>query len=218
MDSGRREAHRVACQLKEVEEETAELAVARAVGEGDGMECAMSGGGGASLWKTYKSSDRKERKRRSLSLGEGLNENGIAPLEEVAEEGNDAGTEEGKKMEEGDKVGNGASDDSNAVRAEAKEESVDTFNVRNCIACELLSAKEAELCQRLELLPTQYIDAKKALIKESFTHGILDRGDGDLNRRSIVKIDVEKRDNVIDFILQSGWISSKPRYDELCCL
>jgi Myb-like DNA-binding domain/Zinc finger, ZZ type len=74
---------------------------------------------------------------------------------------------------------------------------------------ELLSTKETELCKNLGLPPLHYLGVKKALIQESLRRGLLDKESLGSSKRSIVKIDVEKRGKVIDFMIRAGWISSK---------
>ena len=74
-----------------------------------------------------------------------------------------------------------------------------------------LLTKEVNSCQRQKLLPNLYIEAKKALIKESLHQGMLD--DENSSRRSVFKINVEKRGDVIELILSSaGWIPSMPDF------
>ena len=74
---------------------------------------------------------------------------------------------------------------------------------------ELLSTKETDLCKNLGLPPLHYLGVKKALIQESLRRGLLDKETLGSSKRSIVKIDVEKRGKVIDFMIRAGWISSK---------
>jgi transcriptional adapter 2-alpha len=87
------------------------------------------------------------------------------------------------------------------------KEPVDKFRIYDKPGYDLLSSKEIKLCEKLELLPALYIEAKKALIAESFKAGIIASGS---SKASIAKIDVEKRDGVVDFVLRSGWIQRKP--------
>jgi len=85
----------------------------------------------------------------------------------------------------------------------------DDFQISDATGIELLSNKEIGLCKRLSLLPKFYLEAKKELIQKSFEAGILNVNDPKQN--ALVKIDVEKRDGVIDFVMKSGWIPTKPR-------
>jgi hypothetical protein len=75
---------------------------------------------------------------------------------------------------------------------------------------ELLSSKEVDLCEKVELLPAQYLEVKSALIQESMQRGLLDKGAGS-SKRTVVTIDAEKRGDVVDFMVRAGWISSKAR-------
>lgn len=74
---------------------------------------------------------------------------------------------------------------------------------------ELLSSKEVDLCEKIDLLPAQYLEVKSALIQESMKRGLLDNGGS--SKRTIVMIDAEKRGDIIDFMVHAGWISSKVR-------
>lgn len=73
---------------------------------------------------------------------------------------------------------------------------------------ELLFSKEVTLCKKLDLLPAQYLEVKSAIIQESIQRGLIDKGTSS-SRRTIVKIDTEKRGDVVDFLVRAGWISSK---------
>mmetsp|Transcript_3649 Transcript_3649/g.8080 ORF Transcript_3649/g.8080 Transcript_3649/m.8080 type:complete len:505 (-) Transcript_3649:1746-3260(-) len=81
------------------------------------------------------------------------------------------------------------------------------FIIKDKPGYELLSKKEMGLCKRLCLLPQNYLDVKKALISESLAQGIWNPGQ---KNRSIFKIDVKQRDNIIDFVLEAGWIPTRP--------
>jgi len=84
----------------------------------------------------------------------------------------------------------------------------EAFNVRNHEGYELLSKKELDLCQNIELAPKLYIEAKKVIVQEALMRDMLDHeGSG---RRTTHKIDIEKRGDVYDFCLQAGFIPSLP--------
>ena len=89
-----------------------------------------------------------------------------------------------------------------------EKEPSNTFNVKRYPGYELLSPKEIDLCQTLELYPKRYLEAKTTLIQESFKVGIFGSKP---NSEAIVQIDIEKRDNVIEFMLKSGWIPKGAR-------
>ena len=74
----------------------------------------------------------------------------------------------------------------------------------------LLSSKEKDLCKRLRLLPRHYLDVKKALISKSLAAGMWDQSSRAQMGKSFVTVDVSKTDDVIDFVLKSGWISTRP--------
>jgi transcriptional adapter 2-alpha len=84
------------------------------------------------------------------------------------------------------------------------------FVIRDKPGYELLSKKEAALCKRLRLLPQNYLDVKKALISESLAQGIWRTASAPKQNRSIFKVDVTQRDNIIDFVLEAGWIPTRP--------
>ena len=86
----------------------------------------------------------------------------------------------------------------------------------------LLSSREVELCKSVRLQPSQYLEIKRALISESMMQGLLDdrqkqrsitsksgkKLGGSGLQRSLVKIDVERRGEVVDFVVRAGWIPS----------
>jgi Myb-like DNA-binding domain/Zinc finger, ZZ type len=98
-----------------------------------------------------------------------------------------------------------------------------------------LSAREVDLCRSISLEPAQYLVIKKALIYESLTQGLLETKTkaaasqkapprssggtgGRLGRRpsgpssapqTLVKIDIERRGAIIDFVVRAGWISTQ---------
>jgi hypothetical protein len=209
LDRNRREVHRMACRQKEVEEEnerqTAEN-IASTASEKGGTSYQFSGAGNGSYLKQYKPSDRKSRKSthrsNDLSSGNDSSEPNI---------GGHTIQMEGDFLVEKDAGNKGADSASyeNSIPLPAESHSClkgdpsDKFNVKKYSGYELLSPKEVSLCQKLELYPMRYLEAKKALIQESFRQGVLGT---ESNFEAIVKIDVEKRDNVIEFILKSGWI------------
>jgi transcriptional adapter 2-alpha len=76
---------------------------------------------------------------------------------------------------------------------------------------ELLSPKEVQLCEKISLLPAQYLQVKSNIIQQSLQQGLLDKAS---SKRTIVKIDVEKRGKVIDFMAKAGWIASRSGGDQ----
>jgi hypothetical protein len=90
-----------------------------------------------------------------------------------------------------------------------KEAHDDNFDISNSRGIDLLSKTERGLCERLRIYPMQYLEIKKVLIHESLINGLLDKDSSVPRRKTIVKIDIEKRGNVIDFLVRAGWISRK---------
>ena len=85
---------------------------------------------------------------------------------------------------------------------------IELFDIKNLPGYELLTKKEIELCQRIEMVPKLYLEVKDALIRESLAADLLD--DEGPSERTFHMIDVKKKGDVYDFILQSGWIPSLP--------
>jgi len=75
----------------------------------------------------------------------------------------------------------------------------------------LLSSKEIELCKRLSLSPSHYIQVKTMLISESFKQGFhLPKADSSSGYNNpIVKIDIHKYGHIVDFCLHNGWIERR---------
>lgn len=183
LDRNRREIHRMACEQREKEEKKAQENLKDI--EGGGLGALSATELNASYLKQYKQNDRNKRK--------GINS--AAPLV----------SSDMKTDESGEVVANekGATD-----ADKSGQEFIEPFNIREYEGFELLSKKEVNLCQKLRLKPKLYIEAKTALINESLNHGMLDAEES--SRRSIFKVDIEKRGDVFDFMLQAGWVPSLP--------
>jgi hypothetical protein len=99
----------------------------------------------------------------------------------------------------------------NTMEVDKMEEENDDndFSITRSKGYDLLTPKEAALCTRTQLYPSQYLEIKKALIQESLMRGLLDKEGPGSGRRIIVKIDVERRGTIIDFMVRAGWISNK---------
>ena len=185
-----------------------------------------------SLWKQYRTNDRKNR--RSSSRSEGLIQASTKTLDDVVVSKRDEiiPSIEGKKIPKDDsnevmeKTDNNemtmkerlvenkailteksgdSNDQSDAMEIDVQEE----FDISSARCRELLSRKELALCERLHIYPVQYLDIKKALIHESLVSGLLDKDSSNSGRRTIVKIDVERRGNIVDFLVRAGWITHK---------
>lgn len=111
-----------------------------------------------------------------------------------------------------------------AADAKPASKETTTDDISGSPGFKLLSTREAELCKSVQLQPNQYLEIKRALIAESLMQGLLDDkhkqqrnagsgGGGSSSKsakkyfqRSLVKIDVERRGAVIDFVVRAGWI------------
>jgi hypothetical protein len=192
-----------------------------------------------SLWKQYRTNDRKNRRNsnsRSVNSIDSLA--GKTSSEITAAPNSNGGEKEGDKGEEKETV-NASVVEGEAIPAdhetktEAKEDEpmgaeekadadvtneqdddaseIDVkreaeFNLSEAPCRNLLSRKELALCERQQIYPIQYLEIKKVLIHESLLNGLLDK---DSSRRTIVKIDVERRGNVVEFLVRAGWINRK---------
>ena len=121
-----------------------------------------------------------------------------------------------EKKDEDEPMEDTEMDDSSKKEDEDKEDSKESedkpttkeeFDLTGAKCRELLSRKELALCKRHQIYPVQYLEIKKVLIHEALTNGLLDKDTSTSSKRTIVKIDVERRENVVDFLVRAGWIS-----------
>jgi hypothetical protein len=105
--------------------------------------------------------------------------------------------------------GNTNSDPSTERENDAETASAKDEELAHLPGYTLLSPKEVSLCRKVGLVPAQYLEIKKVLIHESLVHGLLDKENPVSSRRTLVKIDVERRGDVIDFMVKAGWVSTK---------
>lgn len=194
LDRERREHHKIAHSQKEAEDQKA-LKAASASGNVPPVTL-QSAREGSTLWKEYRS-DRRSRDRKSAKRD--LD----APAVAVMVSGNEAEKNSYCKDISGSDEEKHTNMDVNS-QAEKESDATSEFCVEDKPGFDLLIPNEARLCERLTLLPQLYLEVKKALISESLREGIISK-DGS-SSRSMVKIDVEKRDDVIDFVLRAGWI------------
>jgi len=186
---------------------------------------------GSKLWKQYKTSDRKSRK----SINRGGSSDGIHPqvlnmeredrTQPTSQEEavvnmiteTDSINKEGGKQQQKEKSGDEVKKEGDTI-SDSTSSNIETtknteMDIINCPGYSLLCQSEVGLCQRLSLLPEHYLEAKKNLIHESLTQGLLDNGS--INSHRTVVIDVEKRENIVEFILRAGWISNKVKSEQL---
>lgn len=239
LDKTRRQFHKVAQVQRETEMSRSEAVSGTATtgdattkNAGSKVDDFVS----SSLWKQYRPSYRKARK--SLNRGGSRDGNSSekaddgedtkASLAETDVDKSDR-MDEDKNPEAGDgqkaetpgekvnatdvKVGGKADNLNNSDPSSDKDkdgkESVKDDSLVHLPGYTLLSPKEVALCRNVGFLPAQYLEIKKALIHESMVHGLLDKENPGSSRRTLVKIDVERRGGVIDFMVKAGWISTK---------
>jgi hypothetical protein len=106
-------------------------------------------------------------------------------------------------------INRGSSSELIADEKDQKNEVFDTPTETPETRPSTLSPTERELCEKLDLTEEQYKEIKKAIISQSLKHGLLDRESLFSPKRAFVKMDVERRGQVLDFFLRAGWISSK---------
>nr|CCA23969.1 transcriptional adapter 2alpha putative [Albugo laibachii Nc14] len=70
----------------------------------------------------------------------------------------------------------------------------------------LLAPTEKELCSKLQILPKHYLVIKDVLIRECYRLGYLTPD----TARQIVKLDVEKSEDIYDFFVSCGWVQREP--------
>lgn len=188
-----------------------------------------------SLWKQYRTNDRKNRRNNSRSgnsigllgsktstgvitsndtdanIGENKEENQtenmtVVDKEMPADHEMKIGAAEHEQTNALEKV-DVANEQNDATEADVKSDK--EFNLSRAPCRELLSRKELALCERQHIYPVQYLEIKKVLVHESLVNGLLDKDCSHSSRRTIVKIDMERRGNVVEFLMRAGWISRK---------
>jgi hypothetical protein len=230
LDRNRRESHRIACRQKENEEQKEQLAAVKAAGDVVTSGTNFSADDKETYNRQYKNSDRKIRRsiNRTQSGNSSTGEkdtNGVVDVkkEDTMDKADTSAAVAPNKA--GDSLVMSGKDsldlekesatshtiltkDSLSISAGTKQKTPgQKFDIGNYEGIELLSSKEIGLCQRLELKPMVYLKAKKGLIQDSLSKGILNN---ETKNRSVVKIDVKSKGDIVKFVLQSGWIPSAP--------
>jgi transcriptional adapter 2-alpha len=195
LDKSRREYHKMAWLKKEAEMKKAEAEAARQAKENASADLGMmglDGGIGAAanqslgIWKQY-SQDSPSKRRR---------------IDDGAESAADVTAVEQGESQPTESAGT----QSETAEVEMKPAS-DSFALEDKPGFDMLSSKEKELCKRLQLLPQDYLAVKKALISKSLEAGIMGTSQ---KGKTFVTVDVSKSNDIIDFVLKAGWISSRP--------
>lgn len=230
LDKARRQFHKGAQLQKEAEGKTAATTSSGAIATGSGaattplplptttnpaaLPSAASSVGASSsnqdtvgeysLWKNYRTSDRKIRRRISQSTATEdtqIAKIGVGNVDDSMQLDEDNAS----KYVSTDHRSNTA----NEAQRDDDDADHDDFDISTARGYDLLSRPEAELCIDLRIYPVQYLEIKKALIQESLTQGLLDKEGPASGRRMVVKLDVKRRGDIIDFMLRAGWISTR---------
>ncbi|KAL3942592.1 MAG: hypothetical protein SGARI_000217 [Bacillariaceae sp.] len=175
-----------------------------------------------SLWKQYRTNDRKGRRNSSRNASPSNEATSTVDTGFKAESSDDSknqadavtkpeeSPEDGKVAAEKEPSADEAKVEASPMDIDEEkggEEEKDEFEIAGRRGFDLLSEKERKLCMELKLYPIQYLEIKKVLIHEALMNGMLDESSSRQGRRIIVKIDVERRGNVVDFMIRAGWIS-----------
>ncbi|KAL7465350.1 hypothetical protein ACHAXS_005675 [Conticribra weissflogii] len=205
LDKVRREYHIAEWRKKEAEKKKADADAARAAKENaEGASVLKSGGSGAemilgtganrsmAIWKQYQADDSVRKSKRKLDC-QNVN----------ASEADTTSPEKSMQTQ------------NSTVAADfgVQSKSSQKFVIKDNPGYELLSSKEVALCKRLQLLPRDYLSVKKVLILEALSGGLynpkLSKSKG-----TLATIDIDQRENVIDFVMKAGWIPSRPTFTD----
>ena len=102
--------------------------------------------------------------------------------------------------------------DANAAESGAPEVEEDAFLEDGTPGRELLSQQEVELCERLRVMPRQYLEVKDRLLRDFLRRGTLSLEDAKLLDGAKEPWD-ERHDAIFDFFLASGWIATAAAED-----
>lgn len=207
LEKARRSFHKTALQQKEAEATKRSDAAGLSQSEATSIETETVS---SSLWKKYRTTDRKIR--RSLNRGSNVDVDAMEGIEPTASESGDRpDTNESQAMEleqSTTEADNEQKIDANDVSTD-KKDTGEGDSLSKMPGYNLLTRKEAGLCRKLSLSPMEYQEIKTAIIQESLAQGLLDKEIPASSRRSIVQIDVQRRGDVIDFMIRAGWVSPK---------
>jgi Myb-like DNA-binding domain/Zinc finger, ZZ type len=176
-----------------------------------------------SLWKNYRTSDRKARRSMNRTSS-GVSSTAAS---ETKDDALPVATEEVAATPEADKMAEKKGIDMDIDSGDAKVAAVDAtvdvqgdnempvngeeennkFSISLSRGYDLLSRREVELCVDLRIYPEQYLQIKTALIQESLKNGLLENEGPGSSRRTVIKMDVKRRGEIVDFFLRAGWIS-----------
>jgi len=222
LDKTRRNFHKSAQLQKEAETAKAAAATSSAA-TGDSAPSFAAGAldetVSASLWKQYRTATTDRKTRKSINRGSSFEQHDTSTAEKtshvdvsgasaavVASRPAVGANSQPMEIDDGDKK---AFDKEPSLMSKEGVSNAVGESLASMPGYHLLLRREADLCRKLQLAPLQYQSIKAALIQESLCSGLLDKEAASSSRRAIVKIDAERRGNVIDFLVKAGWISNK---------
>lgn len=160
-------------------------------------------------WLKKDAENKKAKAEAAYAAKQGVIDGDVAGIEEKAEIAANQSLQVWKQFstcqdqKKPDAEGMDTTGDENGDAAQPQGK----FVIKDKPGYELLSKKEVCLCKKLRILPQTYLDVKKALLSQSLAAGVWKKGQSN----SVFKIDIKQRDNIVDFVMEAGWIESRPK-------
>lgn len=159
-----------------------------------------------SLWKQYRSTTDHRKGRKSINRGrsrDGDMDGSFLNSTKAESEVTDAMDVDQPEIEVGEKTGGTVEDSEKKTNVPSAE--TDPFEeVKKLPSADLLSDRELHLCQLSNLKPVEYLEIKRMIVQQSISAGLVEN-----RRRTLLQIDVERRGEIIDFMVKAGWVSPK---------
>ncbi|GAX15967.1 transcriptional adapter 2-alpha [Fistulifera solaris] len=166
-----------------------------------------------SLWKQYRSTTDHRKGRKSLGRGRSRDEdtdavvaNSIKSESEVV----DAMDVDDPTPSEADAHPAEMVVESDEKKCEQEEQmhegnvESEMEDIKKLPSANLLSERELQLCQLAKLKPAEYLEIKRMIVQQSTAAGLVEN-----RRKTLLLIDIERRGDVIDFMVKAGWVSPK---------
>lgn len=158
-----------------------------------------------SLWKQYRSTTDHRKDRKTIGRGrsrdedmEGVVVNSVKSKSEVVDAMDvDETAETGKNAA-------GAVVEPDEPKNEPEAEVNPSEGLQKLPSADLLSDRELHLCRLSNLKPAEYLEIKRMIVQQSTAAGLVEQ-----RRKTLLLIDVERRGDVIDFLVKAGWVSPK---------
>jgi hypothetical protein len=211
LDKERRQFHKTAHTQKNTDVSTPDENTAATSAEVSGRSGMSQSVGtvSSSYWKQYRTGDRRERKSINRGVPWADSQETSNNLKNNSADGSSKVVD--TRRDDGDMDAVQPVEDTIAIQAklEVSSRATKEDDFAHLPGYNLLSSREVLLCQRTRLTPEQYLEVKNVLIQESLLKGLLDREGPGSSKRALVRIDVERRGDVIDFLVRAGWVSTK---------